>query len=171
MAVARPASVDEVARVVACCAAQRVAIVPHGGNTGYCGGATADASGAQLVLSGEALALLAQALPALVLPFPAEHHVLVEMLIGEGEELLEHALLNAQERGLLTDVVVAQSDSQARQLWRLRESIPAAEKMLGGSVKHDVCVPLGDVATYMARARAAVLVRWPQALVGLRAHR
>ena len=37
-----------------CCrsaTAQRIGVVPHGGNTSYCGGATPDGSGAQLVLS------------------------------------------------------------------------------------------------------------------------
>jgi FAD/FMN-containing dehydrogenase len=49
--VARPKSVAEVAAVVAICARERIGIVPHGGNTSYCGGATPDASGAELVLS------------------------------------------------------------------------------------------------------------------------
>ena len=49
--VARPRSVEEVAAVVAICARERIAIVPHGGNTSYCGGATPDASGTELVLS------------------------------------------------------------------------------------------------------------------------
>jgi FAD/FMN-containing dehydrogenase len=50
LAVALPRSLEEVARVVSWCAQRRVAIVPQGGNTGYCGGATPDASGQQLVL-------------------------------------------------------------------------------------------------------------------------
>jgi FAD/FMN-containing dehydrogenase len=49
--VARPKSVAEVAAVVAICARERIGIVPHGGNTSYCGGATPDESGAELVLS------------------------------------------------------------------------------------------------------------------------
>jgi len=53
--VARPASVDAVATVLQLCAQHRVAVVPHGGNTGYCGGATPDESGAQVVLSLERL--------------------------------------------------------------------------------------------------------------------
>jgi FAD/FMN-containing dehydrogenase len=52
---ARPASVDEVCRVVTLCAEAGVAIVPHGGNTSYCGGATPDESGTQIVLSLERL--------------------------------------------------------------------------------------------------------------------
>ena len=51
LAVVRPASTDEVARVVQACAAAQVSIVPQGGNTGMVVGSTPDASGAQLVLS------------------------------------------------------------------------------------------------------------------------
>ncbi|MBS0579798.1 MAG: FAD-binding oxidoreductase [Proteobacteria bacterium] len=51
LAVARPGSVEEVARVLALCNTHRVGVVPHGGNTGYCGGATPDESGRQLVLA------------------------------------------------------------------------------------------------------------------------
>ncbi len=51
LAVALPRTVAEVSRVLALCHARRVAVVPHGGNTSYCGGATPDESGRQLVLS------------------------------------------------------------------------------------------------------------------------
>ncbi len=46
-----PRSVDEVARILQICDREEVAVVPHGGNTGYCGGATPNASGSQIVLS------------------------------------------------------------------------------------------------------------------------
>jgi FAD/FMN-containing dehydrogenase len=49
--VARPRTVAEVSAVVTICARAGIAIVPHGGNTSYCGGATPDESGAELVLS------------------------------------------------------------------------------------------------------------------------
>ena len=51
LAVALPRSVAEISRLLSLCHAQRVGVVPHGGNTSYCGGATADESGRQLVLS------------------------------------------------------------------------------------------------------------------------
>lgn len=51
LAVARPASTDEVAAVLRLCHEHRVAVVPQGGNTGLVGGSTPDDSGAQLVLS------------------------------------------------------------------------------------------------------------------------
>ncbi|MFO1160247.1 MAG: FAD-binding oxidoreductase [Reyranellaceae bacterium] len=51
LAVVRPASTEEVAAVVKLCAAERVAIVPQGGNTGMAGGGTPDESGREIVLS------------------------------------------------------------------------------------------------------------------------
>ena len=45
LAVVRPASVDETARVVRACASTGVAIVPQGGNTGMSGGAVPAAAG------------------------------------------------------------------------------------------------------------------------------
>jgi len=51
LAVVKPASTAEVARVVSACAETRTAIVPQGGNTGLCGAATPDASGSQIVLA------------------------------------------------------------------------------------------------------------------------
>ncbi len=50
-AVVLPRSVDEVSQVLAFCDQQRIGVVPHGGNTSYCGGATPDESGSQIVLA------------------------------------------------------------------------------------------------------------------------
>src|SRR5258706_10409626 len=49
--VVRPASADEVARVVALCAREGVAIVPQGGNTGLSGGSVPTGARRQIVLS------------------------------------------------------------------------------------------------------------------------
>jgi FAD/FMN-containing dehydrogenase len=46
-----PRSVEEVAQILRICNHHEVAVVPHGGNTSYCGGATPDEAGSQLVLS------------------------------------------------------------------------------------------------------------------------
>jgi len=51
LAVVRPGSVAEVSAVLALCNEAGVGVVPHGGNTGYCGGATPDESGEQVVLA------------------------------------------------------------------------------------------------------------------------
>jgi len=51
LAVAQPDTAEDVATVLRWCHAQRVPVVPQGGNTGLSGGATPDSSGAALVLS------------------------------------------------------------------------------------------------------------------------
>lgn len=51
LALASPASTDEVAALVRLCAEHTVPIVPQGGNSGMCGGATPDAGGRAIVLS------------------------------------------------------------------------------------------------------------------------
>ena len=45
-----PREVAQVARILAICNRDEVAVVPHGGNTSYCGAATPDESGSQIVL-------------------------------------------------------------------------------------------------------------------------
>lgn len=45
-----PRSVAHVVQILRICARESVAVVPHGGNTSYCGGATPDESGSQIVL-------------------------------------------------------------------------------------------------------------------------
>lgn len=51
LALALPRSVEEVSSLLAWCDTEKIAVVPQGGNTGYCGAATPDESGQQLVLS------------------------------------------------------------------------------------------------------------------------
>lgn len=51
LALASPASTEEVAGLVKLCARHRVPIVPQGGNSGMAGGATPDASGDAILLS------------------------------------------------------------------------------------------------------------------------
>ena len=51
LAVALPRAVEQVSRLLAWCNENRLGVVPHAGNTSYCGGATPDESGRQVVLS------------------------------------------------------------------------------------------------------------------------
>ena len=73
------------------------------------------------------------------------------------QSLLEAALSD----GLITDGAVAQSLDQRILFWRNRESISEAQKLEGGSIKHDVSVPLGEIAAFMKSATAALLKSFP----------
>ena len=46
-----PRGTAQISAILAICNRERVAVVPHGGNTSYCGAATPDESGSQVVLS------------------------------------------------------------------------------------------------------------------------
>jgi FAD/FMN-containing dehydrogenase len=81
--------------------------------------------------------------------------VLIEVTSGEADrasEILESALGEAFEKDLISDAVIAQSDSQAHEFWMLRESIPEGEKAHGKAAKHDVSVAVSKMPSFMHAA-------------------
>lgn len=124
-------------------------------------------------ISGESLALVLAHVPDTSAPLESPAHVLVELAAGAGDGLREHlerALLALCDEGLVRDVVIAQNETQRRACWRLRETIPAAEKLLGGSIKHDVSVQIDRLPELERAARGAVLARAPTARLSVYGH-
>ncbi|MFG1345756.1 FAD-binding oxidoreductase [Xanthobacter autotrophicus DSM 431] len=70
----------------------------------------------------------------------------------------------AFEAGEIEDAVIAASEAQADALWKLREALSDAQKFEGGSIKHDVSVPVSRVPQFIAEASR----RCAQHLPGLR---
>lgn len=66
--------------------------------------------------------------------------------------LAEDVLGSALEAGEIEDAVIAASESQADGLWALRENMSEAQKFEGGSIKHDVSVPVSCVADFVVEA-------------------
>ena len=87
-------------------------------------------------------------------------YVLAELSWNRTEQELRDTVVEtlgaAQQSGLVLDAVLASSEAQAQALWRIRESLPEAEKHEGSAIKHDVSVPLSRVAEFVERASAAV---------------
>jgi FAD/FMN-containing dehydrogenase len=77
------------------------------------------------------------------------------------EARFEDVLGQAIEDGLLLDAAIAQSVSQSKAFWHLRESIPLAEAELGKSVKHDVSIPISRIAEFVAVTNAALQEKFP----------
>jgi FAD/FMN-containing dehydrogenase len=71
-------------------------------------------------------------------------------------EAVEGFLGEAMEAGLVTDAVIAGSLGQRAELWKLRELLSEVQGQEGGSIKHDVSVPLHAVPEFLARGIAAV---------------
>jgi FAD/FMN-containing dehydrogenase len=83
----------------------------------------------------------------------------------EGDALrtmLEDFLASSMEAGLVRDGVIAASGAQALDLWRIREGVVEGQIPEGGSIKHDVSVPVSRVAEFIERATAAVEARLPE---------
>jgi FAD/FMN-containing dehydrogenase len=71
-------------------------------------------------------------------------------------ESIEQLLADAIEEGFVTDATIAASLDQTRAFWHLRHVLPEVQKPEGGSIKHDVSVPVAAVPDFLAEASAAV---------------
>ena len=97
-------------------------------------------------------------------PLGAAHpwYVLVEIasqVAGGLADAVAEWLAGAAEAGLIDDAALAASGEQRSAFWALRENISDVQKFEGGSIKHDVSVPIGAVPDFLAEASAAVLRR------------
>jgi FAD/FMN-containing dehydrogenase len=87
---------------------------------------------------------------------PSPWYVLAEASGGANshlEEAMESALSSSD---LVTDAVIAKSEAQRAALWKLRENMSEAQKPEGGSIKHDVSVPIKDIPAFLKECIAAV---------------
>lgn len=92
-------------------------------------------------------------------------YLLVEFTGQDDHATLRAALEREFQAGFeaheLLDGVVASSETQARMLWRMRESIPEAHKLEGISFKHDISVPISKVPAFLDRAREVLEKEFP----------
>ena len=94
-------------------------------------------------------------------PLSSQHpwYVLMEVSAQHGDGLregLEHLLDDASVQGLVSDATIAASLDQTKALWHMRHSLTEVQKPEGGSIKHDVSVPVAAVPDFLAEASAAV---------------
>ncbi|MGE5722708.1 MAG: FAD-binding oxidoreductase [Sphingomonadales bacterium] len=91
--------------------------------------------------------------------------VLVEATAPDADADLEATVAGALEQAfaarLIEDAVIASNEAQAESFWRLRESIPEAERIAGPTAKHDVSVAVDAMPDFMVAAAAAVERRFP----------
>jgi FAD/FMN-containing dehydrogenase len=72
-------------------------------------------------------------------------HAVLEEILGEG-----------LERGLIEDATIAESLDQGKMFWRIREMFGEVQRHEGGSIKHDISVPVAAVPAFIKEANAAV---------------
>ncbi|MEM6467623.1 MAG: FAD-binding oxidoreductase, partial [Pseudomonadota bacterium] len=109
----------------------------------------------------QGLEFLAEHLPQIAQPFAQrpEWSVLIE--VGGGaearmQERLETALMAGAEDGLVGDALIAQSDTQSRAFWDVREHIPEANRKVGAVSNHDISVPVSAVPEFVKRGGPAI---------------
>jgi D-lactate dehydrogenase (cytochrome) len=110
-------------------------------------------------------------IPGVVDPLgePAEWYALCELSTSRANEpldaLLEKTLAQAHEAGWILDASVAQSLRDREAFWRLRESIPEAQRKDGASLKHDIAVPVSQVPRFIEVAGEWVSSNVPQGVL------
>jgi FAD/FMN-containing dehydrogenase len=112
-----------------------------------------------------ALSLVARHFPEWPQPLPeAMFAVLLETSAATVEgsrERFEALLGQALERGRVGDAVVASSQAQSRELWRLREAIPLAQSREGLNIKHDIALPVSAIPDFLRDMEASLPTRAP----------
>jgi FAD/FMN-containing dehydrogenase len=93
-------------------------------------------------------------------------YVLLELSSQSAQGLAARllALLEAaNEKHIIEDAAVAASLDQRENFWKLRELLPDAQRREGGSIKHDISVPIADIPAFLEEAARAVTAAIPGA--------
>ena len=102
-------------------------------------------------------------------PLPGKHpwYVLIELSSQARSGLravMEELLAEGLERGLIEDATIADSLEQGKMFWRIRELFGEVQRHEGGSIKHDISVPVAAVPAFISEASAAVTKLIPGAV-------
>jgi FAD/FMN-containing dehydrogenase len=86
--------------------------------------------------------------------------VLIELSSQQREGLrdqMEQILAEGLERGLVLDATICESVEQAKAFWKIREQFGEMQGREGGSIKHDVSVPVASIPAFIEEANAAAV--------------
>jgi FAD/FMN-containing dehydrogenase len=105
--------------------------------------------------------------PGSVRPLAGRHHsyTLIELSSPQADADLrgglEAILAAALEDGTIADATLSESAAQSDALWSLRENLSEVQRLEGGSIKHDVAVPVSCVAAFIDAATSACEAAMP----------
>jgi FAD/FMN-containing dehydrogenase len=112
-------------------------------------------------IMGETVQRLLQGLPLPVAPWAVLMELSASAEPAHVQLQLEQTLGRALAHSAGGNAVIAQSGAQFEAFWRLRESIPGEQTRAGGNLKHDICLPLDCIASFVAQMGAELTRRWP----------
>jgi FAD/FMN-containing dehydrogenase len=119
------------------------------------------------LMAGLALEFALAHIPGARRPTEAPHrwYVLIEVttFLGqdEAERAIETILAEALQAGEIADASIAKSLAEVEDFWKLRHGMSEVQKHEGGSIKHDVSVPIGHLPAFLEEAMAAVTAAFP----------
>lgn len=103
-------------------------------------------------------------------PLAAPWHVLLELTDStEHPQLAEQCAQCLIEHGF-DNAVLAESEQQRQQLWALRENISEAQRHLGASIKHDIAMPIAQVARFVHACAPVLQDAFPTAKIVVFGH-
>jgi D-lactate dehydrogenase (cytochrome) len=84
--------------------------------------------------------------------------VIIELSSQSREGLravMEQILADGLERSLVLDATIGESVEQTKAFWRIRDQFGEMQGREGGSIKHDVSVPVASIPAFIEEANAA----------------
>jgi FAD/FMN-containing dehydrogenase len=122
------------------------------------------------IMQRRALDLVFKHIPGTADPFPGHSGwtLLIEISnpsAFDASEALEQALARALEEGKIVHALFAKTARDRESLWRLRETIPEAQRLDGASIANDISVPLSRIAEFIRSGEQAVRTVLPEARV------
>ena len=94
-------------------------------------------------------------------PADAEWHILIELADSVPDAELDEKLAEFLYQNGWENSILAQSEQERSDLWTLRENISASHRKLGTSIKHDIAVPIAQVAAFVHQCAPALATRFP----------
>lgn len=111
------------------------------------------------LIGGMGLSFLAETMPQVRQPFATapEWMVLIDLGLSgaqDPEAALEDLFVAASEAELVLDGLIAKSETQRQEFWKVRETIPEANRLVGAISSHDISLPLSVVPEFIERGAA-----------------
>ena len=91
-------------------------------------------------------------------------HIFIECSYFESNpdtSVLESVLENLMQDGFVVDGAISETEEDAEDFWRVRESIPPAHKKAGGNVKHDIALPRHRLVEFVETVCTQLKERYP----------
>ena len=113
------------------------------------------------LMNGVGFDFLHETMPEVRTPFDGEADWMVLVEVGSGahanmETRMGAVLEIALNDGLIKDVLLAQSASQRDDFWKVRETIPAANNLIGAISSHDISIPQDRIVAFIKEGQAAI---------------